>query len=461
MVGVSRSKACADCKRRRVKCDLTSPRCQRCTKAGIICRGVRNQPTLWVHRTPTQPNVSALSVIQSQQQANWLSLLQRMRCQINSKEAYDVPTFRSQALAIAVSIYFPQGRYTTSEEDHSSTPSSWLKAVCNMEGPSEALDHSLVAFVAIQIRLSGEEGVSYDEAIELYNHALSKVIHVLDCPCIIGNNDESIAAIVILSTCEVIQALAQKKPLNLEPNLWRKHIGPWAAPESFGALLDMTIDIPSVMAEAYAFASSDEADSEKLLRYVDLLTEKFYLLENWRALVHRNIAARNQTPLFWSVPSRASNPADDGYPDKLFPFALIFSSVEAASPWILGTSIMLDILETILLLRRRLGSLEASSSPSESLDGYKEKGLPTQADADHLARMLCQCVEYCYRSENGTFGPQITCNAQATLLGYFAGRGMKRELEWCRGIKYMKGPGTSFGIDLMQFKPPPELKELV
>lgn len=78
-----------------------------------------------------------------------------------------------------------------------------------MEGPSEALDHSLVAFVAIQIRLSGEVGVSYDEAIELYNHALSKVIHVLDCPCI-GNNDESLAAIVILSTCEVGQRLLNR-----------------------------------------------------------------------------------------------------------------------------------------------------------------------------------------------------------------------------------------------------------
>ncbi|KAF5558911.1 hypothetical protein FPHYL_7252 [Fusarium phyllophilum] len=244
-----------------------------------------------------------------------------------------------------------------------------------MEGPSEALDHSLVAFVAIQIRLSGEVGVSYDEAIELYNHALSKVIHVLDCPCI-GNSDESLAAIVILSTCElflfhastswnahaqgvseilrhravpesgtsswndlcrrlcvicVIQALSQKKPLNLEPNLWRKHIGPGVTPDSFGALLDITIDIPSVMAEAYAFASSDEVDGEKLSRYVDLLSDKFNLLENWRGLVHCNIAARNQAPLFWSVPSRASNPADDGYPDKLFPFALVFSDNSVAS----------------------------------------------------------------------------------------------------------------------------------
>ncbi|KAF9774570.1 hypothetical protein IL306_007402 [Fusarium sp. DS 682] len=385
-----------------------------------------------------------------------------MRSQISSSEPYDVPTFRLEALSIADSIYFPQGRFTTNEEDHSSTPSSWLKAVCNMEGLSDALDHSLLAFCAIQIRLSGECGISYDETIQLYNNALSKIIRVLDFPCI-GNNDEHLAAIVILSTCElflfhVIQSLAQKRALALETELWRKHIGPWTAPESFGGLLDIAIDLPSVMAEAHALASSDEKDWEKLLRYANLLTDKFHMLEDWRVLVHRTTAARNQTPLYWSVPSRATNPADDAYPDKLFPFALVFSSVEGASPWILGSSIMLDILETILLLRGRMSSLDPPSSLGGLFRGdTQQNDSPNQADADQIARMLCQSVEYCYRSENGTFGPQITCYGQTTLLGYFAGRRMKRELEWVRAIKYMKGPGTSFGIDLMQFKPLPEL----
>ncbi|KAF4341682.1 hypothetical protein FBEOM_4421 [Fusarium beomiforme] len=356
------------------------------------------------------------------------------------------------------------------------------------------------SFCAVQIRLSGETGISYDETIQLYNNALSKVIHILDCPCIKSNN-ESLAAIVILSTCElflfhtstswnahaqgvseilrhravpstntsswndlcrrlcvicVIQALAHKRPLILELDIWRKHIGPGVVPESFVALMDMIIDIPAVMAEAHAFASRKEKDLEKLLKHISLLTEKFYSLEEWRALVHRTTLERNQTPLYWSVPSRASNPADNGYPDKLFPFALIFSSVEGASPWVLCSSIMLDILETILLLRKSLPNRDIVPSLGEH-GRTLEKESPNQADADQIARMLCQSVEYCYRSENGTFGPQITCYGQATLLGYFAGRGMKRELEWCRAIKHMKGPDMSFGIHLMQFKSPPEL----
>ncbi|KAM6487042.1 hypothetical protein HDV62DRAFT_140665 [Trichoderma sp. SZMC 28011] len=42
MVGVGgRSKACDECRRRRIKCDLTTPHCKRCLKAGLQCGGSR------------------------------------------------------------------------------------------------------------------------------------------------------------------------------------------------------------------------------------------------------------------------------------------------------------------------------------------------------------------------------------------------------------------------------------
>ena len=234
MVGIAgKSKACHDCKRRRVKvccrscclvphnlsititilqCDLTLPLCHRCSKAGIACRGYE-QSTLWVHRTPARPNVTALSVVadarlqqqnrESSTQSNWLGLLQRMRTQLDSNESsYHTKTFRRNALSIIKSTYFPRSRVISSVADFSSTPSSWVTAVCQLQGPSDALDHSLLAFCAIQIRLSSEPGISYDETVQLYNHALSRIIALLDSPCV-DNCDESLAAIVILSTCEV------------------------------------------------------------------------------------------------------------------------------------------------------------------------------------------------------------------------------------------------------------------
>lgn len=68
-----------------------------------------------------------------------------------------------------------------------------------MAASSEALDHALLAFCAIQVRLSGETGISNDETVQLYNTALGKVIRD-----VARNNDETLAAIVVLSTCEVL-----------------------------------------------------------------------------------------------------------------------------------------------------------------------------------------------------------------------------------------------------------------
>jgi hypothetical protein len=125
-----------------------------------------------------------------------------MRLQVKANTPYDITTFRLEALSIAESIYFPKVRVKRNDQDSSSTPSSWLNAVCQMQRPSDPLDHSLIAFCAIQIRLSGEPGISHDETVQLYNQALSKIIIILDSPSA-GNSDESLAAIVVLSTCEV------------------------------------------------------------------------------------------------------------------------------------------------------------------------------------------------------------------------------------------------------------------
>lgn len=254
----------------------------------------------------------------------------------------------------------------------------------------------------------------------------------------------------------------QKHPLILEPNVWRQHIGLPRSLESFGGLLDIIIDIPSVMAGAHALILRREKDFKQSLQYVSLLHQKVRGLDHWRNLHHHGTIAYDQVPLYWSVLSRARNPADDAYMDKLFPFALMFSSVESACAWILCSTTMLDVLDTISLLH--LSNVANNKTPQSFTYILKNKiperhasslsftGMP---DADKLARMLCQSIEFSYRSENGTFGPQMTCYTQSVLLRYFSRRGLDRELEWCMSIKEMKGPGTNFDVDMRQCRPTP------
>ncbi|KAJ4131235.1 hypothetical protein NW765_017127 [Fusarium oxysporum] len=315
-----------------------------------------------------------------------------------------------------------------------------------MQRPNDALDNSLLAFCAIQIRLSGKASFSYHETVRLYNHALSKTITILDSPRV-ANSDEVLAAIVILSTCEVIQALFQRRSLILEPDIWRQHIGLPVALGSFSKFLDIIIDIPSVMAGAHTLILHKETDLKQSLQCFSLLHQKFRDLDHWRELHHRSTTAYIQGPLYWSVLSRANNPTDDGYVDKLFPFALMFSSVESACAWVLCSTIMLDVLYTISLLGlsnvsndKTLPSLTdiiEDKIPEYNASNISSIGL---TDADRLAHMLCQSIEFCYRRVNGTFGPQMTSYTQSILLRYFSYRGLNRELEWCIAIKDMRGP---------------------
>ncbi|KAH0525786.1 hypothetical protein TsFJ059_009203 [Trichoderma semiorbis] len=498
MVGIpGKSKACRDCKRRRVKCDLTLPSCIRCIKAGIACKGYE-QAMLWVNSTPDHPNVTAISVItdaqlhQRQQQSpssEWVRLVHQLRDQL-SQPGYDTSYFRSQALRILQGIYLPQPRSAACDENGDPTPSSWIRAVCQMKAPSSALDHSLLAFCAVQVRLSGDSCLSQDETGQVYNHALSKLIEDLDSrqP---RSSDEMLAAIVALSTCElfvfptdsswsahaqgisellrnrgvpeqatanwrslcvrlciicVIQGLGQRRSLGLEPDRWRRLIGPSGADDSFVRMMHIVVDVPSMLQEAHAILSSGNnplAASQHSAR----LAQKFEELDTWRQLRQRRVAP---DLLYWTVMSRMDNPADEGYADKLFPFALMFSSMGSAIQWIFCSTVMLHVVEAALLLEalefttpNRTGTI--SSPPADSISML--------AEADGLARMLCQSIEFCYRNDNGLFGPQATCSTQWTLRRYFRRRGLVRELEWCQRIKDVKGSASRCGIDLMQFGP--------
>lgn len=247
--------------------------------------------------------------------------------------------------------------------------------------------------------------------------------------------------------------MVQKHSLLLEPYLWRQHIGAATAPGSFSGLLDLVIDIPSIIASAHGL-SKDKRIYINLTTYIDRLIQKFHDLDHWRILYNKCIWSQDGKPVYWSVPAIASNPTDSNHLERLFPFALIFSSIQAASAWIFCSSIMLDILDTVLLLcppNHNDSTIRAHNDDSSkhSIATDVLEGIP--AHARGLARLLCQSMEFCYRNGNGTFGPQITCYAQATLLRYFKHRGMGRELDWCRAIPHMSCPGASFGIDLMQF----------
>lgn len=128
-----------------------------------------------------------------------LHLLNQLKVECASS-VRDPLQFRLRALQVLDGVYTPflsvEGVYPSAV--------SWLEAVGEMKEACDALDQSLLAFCAIQVRVLGEDSVSYDDTVQLYNHALRTVIEDLDR----GKEalDETLAAIIALSTCEVRSA---------------------------------------------------------------------------------------------------------------------------------------------------------------------------------------------------------------------------------------------------------------
>ena len=238
---------------------------------------------------------------------------------------------------------------------------------------------------------------------------------------------------------QVIQAMTHCQSLSLAPEKWRELIGHTPYAESFPQLMKIAVEVPSVLQEADRLISRAYGDTLSS-QHCHAVLRKFHELSDWRQLNQEKASGS----LYWVVPSLMENPADDRYADKLFPFALRFASIDRAITWLFCSTLMLVTLEAAI----RLTQLQ--DAPNWVADTNLCAG-SLQMDADKLARVLCQSLEYCCNTENGTFGPQATCSTQWTLLNYFRRRGLVRELHWCENIKNMKGPSLRCGIDLMAF----------
>jgi hypothetical protein len=172
--------------------------CLRCEKAEIDCKGYQRD-TIFVNRTPGN-----LSTVLSRNRPSTHVFrgfdedLQALKLQIRKLEGPRTQ-FRLQALELLKKLYLPQPSLASIRE---SSLYSWLPTVCELEGESHALDHSLLTFCVVQIAVTKTGSVCIDEALQVYNDALQKLlVEIEDFGA--GQSNEILAAISVLSTSEV------------------------------------------------------------------------------------------------------------------------------------------------------------------------------------------------------------------------------------------------------------------
>ena len=178
MVGVAgKSKACNDCKRRRVKCGFERPGCARCAKAKIQCSGYDHQ-VFFVNKTPADPSVSAPVVLAKRRRnsprapENSSNQAELDRLVELANTSTDTPSyFRLEAFKLLQKTYLPQPKVTETYSSHL-VPYGLAKAVCELDDTCPVLDHALLALCTIQVYVTKTGNVSREQGAERYNKTL-------------------------------------------------------------------------------------------------------------------------------------------------------------------------------------------------------------------------------------------------------------------------------------------------
>lgn len=250
--------------------------------------------------------------------------------------------------------------------------------------------------------------------------------------------------------------LTKHERLSLDPVLWRQYLPTNSTAESFDRLMDMVSEAPLLLERSDKVFNQGSAHDDLIRDLRDLIDQ----IVGWQ----HTYKSSSTGLLYWTIPSRAHNVTDDGSLDKLFPLCLEFRDLNVAIQLVFSTAVLLQLLSTFTQLEAAYSGhgeyeIEAISEANTRHSIHKHPGagtisastLSAQCEAERLARFLCQSVEYCFRYEMGTLGPQSFCHPTMVLKEFFTQTGLKRELEWCNNIGNMKGPNFRSGIQMMSF----------
>jgi hypothetical protein len=261
---------------------------------------------------------------------------------------------------------------------------------------------------------------------------------------------------------QVVDALAKGNRLALDPDTWRQVMYASDMDFTLESLMDIVSEVPLLMEKSNEMIKSRKLNEEHLLSLLNVVGE----IGAWQQ-AHKISSIE---PPYWAVPSQLHNPSDDEFTSPLFPFALEYRSLHVAMLFMFGSGVMLQMLTAAALMMEitaahgnlfaQRGDLLLEQDPRNEnpntifqfQDDAASYSLPyVKQKADDLARFICQSIEYCCRQEAGTVGAQASCHPQYTLRNYFRRAGLQRELEWCKNIKNMAGPGLRRGLDMMMF----------
>jgi hypothetical protein len=239
------------------------------------------------------------------------------------------------------------------------------------------------------------------------------------------------------------------------------------------------IKVPYIM-EAFDILSRETKKSNvgtKLRNALVYLLRSCFQI-NTRLLVwHKSLRHEVSGELYTVLPSIARNPADDEIRGRVFPLAIQFPTLSVAQLMLLYWSTMLLLYRIIGDIQKVLQDYNQHASQDTPSSGSGRLLPPAEARGYHgcaseelsvenlplyyalpesmrqFAASICQSVEYCYQSKNGTLGLQSTVFPIWAAQDFYASQSaMYREWQWCSEIENMTAPDSRFDLKVMKLQ---------
>ncbi|KAH7464072.1 hypothetical protein FOMA001_g17828 [Fusarium oxysporum f. sp. matthiolae] len=210
MVGVpGRSKACVNCRARKLKCGLEKPYCARCTRNGRACGGYE-RPRVFVHRfqkTDTQTALPSPAAV--------FRTSHRWRFYVPPPEDYSIPIPKSpdlkvheqrQFIARFINDFCPGLDRTLNEYER--LHHYWVYVLPYIHGTVELLDRSILTLSAAFLgRMVGDARLR-KRSMVMYGHAIRELCKVMSAPHFYPS-DTVLAAIMCLGMSEIYSPPSQ------------------------------------------------------------------------------------------------------------------------------------------------------------------------------------------------------------------------------------------------------------
>ncbi|KAI2813303.1 transcriptional regulator family: Fungal Specific TF [Aspergillus niger] len=419
------SRACAACKKRKIKCDLEKPECSSCVKrGGTPCPGYHDRDFIH-HKFEPRRVRNAETKRPGPQRVRQLESLALPACFNMSAEA------RTQLFATYMHTFFASNPSLNGRVD------SWYLLMARfptLTGKSDLLDRSVIGLVSVYLGKKTRDGRLAHHGFEIYNSALHAMLQILQ-----GNRPPTATTLysaIVFQTYET---------MGLSETLWRNCL--------------THIQGATAMLKQHDYTRGDQALIDAILRRHKWATAMFTL----------------NTPYSMQVDEECLNLGRKESPvDELFGIIAEAIALRRDLYWLHMSAHRLDGIPTPCS-RRNLGQepsmlpLDPDLAPYniESLEAAKiyllfwvaslvirrviyqtETHLMRGPDPSRMvfyAREICRSVAYLMQPENRMSSGQILILGLSQASKCYIDCGDKAEFEWCQAI-YPFIAASGFGI---------------